>query len=155
LPLLRPGHSLQFAHLPAGADPDDLLKTDGRGALEQLLATPASLLDTLWEHERDAQPLTSPEDKAGLKERLMTHVEAIQHPDIKALSRRELLDRVSASAYPGREPPAREFRGGAAGAQRGRRFGGPPVRQGASDRLRRQVTIDTRDALAQAVLAGL
>jgi DNA primase len=155
LPMLRPGHSLHFAHLPAGMDPDDLLKTQGRAALEQLLSAPASLLDTLWEHERDAQPLTSPEDKAGLKERLMTHVEAIEHPDIKALYRRDLLERFSAFAFPRREPQAREFRSGAAGGKSGRRFGGPPVREGASDQLRRQASVDTRDGLAHAVLAGL
>src|SRR6185503_8795670 len=29
LPLLRPGHSLAFLHLPAGFDPDDLLRKEG------------------------------------------------------------------------------------------------------------------------------
>src|SRR5690606_10226036 len=67
LPMLRPGHSLQFVSLPAGMDPDDLLRTRGREALEALLARPANLLETLWQHERDAAPLASPEDKAGLK----------------------------------------------------------------------------------------
>ena len=100
LPLLRPGHSLQFVTLPAGMDPDDLLRARGRDALEGLLVEPSSLLDTLWVHERDAAPLASPEDKAGLKERLLDHVDAIQHPDIKPLYRRELLDRFSAFAFP-------------------------------------------------------
>jgi DNA primase len=146
LPLLRPGHSLQFAALPAGMDPDDLLRSKGRAALDALLAEPASLLDTLWTHERDAAPLASPEDKAGLKARLMDHVEAIQHPDIRALYRRELLDRFSAFAFPRRERPAP-----------GRRAFNPaiPLRQGASDKLRRSAAGEPRDTLAQAVLAGL
>src|SRR5690606_39752186 len=67
LPLLRPGHSLQFVTLPAGMDPDDLLRASGREALEALLAKPVSLLDALWQTERDAAPLASPEDKAALK----------------------------------------------------------------------------------------
>jgi len=150
LPLLKPGHSLQFASLPAGMDPDDLLKSKGRTALDALLAAPASLLDTLWLHERDAAPLASPEDKAGLKARLMDHVEAIQHPDIRALYRRELLDRFSAFAFPRREfTPKREFTG--------RRTANPaiPLRTGASENLRRSAAGNARDTLAQAVLAGL
>ena len=145
LPLLRPGHSLQFVTLPAGMDPDDLLKSKGREALEELLATPASLLETLWIHERDAAPLTSPEDKAGLKARLIDHVETIQHPDIKPLYRRDLMDRFSAFAF-----PKREF-------VPGKRAANPaiPLRTGASESLRRAATHNPRDALAQAVLAGL
>jgi DNA primase len=142
LPMLRPGHSLQFVTLPAGMDPDDFLKTRGRDALEALLAAPTGLLDTLWQHERDALPLASPEDKAGLKTRLLAHVEAIAHPDIAPLYRRELMDRFSAFAF-----PKREFRRGASPAI--------PLRSGASDKLRRAAAIDPRDTLAQAVLAGL
>lgn len=147
LPLLRPGHSLQFVTLPAGMDPDDLLKSKGRAALEALLAEPAGLLDTLWAHERDASPLASPEDKAGLKARLLEHVEAIQHPDIKSLYRRDLVDRFSAFAFPKREFTKREFFPGKR----------PPIppRTGASDNLRRTATHNPRDTLAQAVLAGL
>ena len=145
LPLLRPGHSLQFVTLPAGMDPDDLLKAKGRDALEALLAEPASLLDTLWAHERDAAPLASPEDKAGLKARLLDHVETIQHSDIKPLYRRDLMDRFSAFAF-----PKREF-------VPGRRAANPaiPLRTGASAGLRRAAAHNPRDTLAQAVLAGL
>ncbi len=144
LPLLRPGHSLQFVTLPAGMDPDDLLRAKGRDALEALLAEPSSLLDTLWTHERDAAPLASPEDKAGLKARLLDHVDAIQHPDIKPLYRRDLLDRFSAFAF-----PKREF-------APGRRQPNPaiPMRRGASEGLRRAAALNPRDTLAQAVLAG-
>jgi DNA primase len=146
LPMLRPGHSLQFVTLPAGMDPDDLLKTKGRDALEALLAEPASLLDTLWQHERDAVPLASPEDKAGLKARVLAHVDAIADPDIKALYRRDLMDRFSAFAFPKREFQGRRAMGSNPAI---------PLRPGASDKLRRAAAADPRDMLAQAVLAGL
>jgi len=151
LPLLRPGHSLSIVRLPAGLDPDDLLKRDGAQAMERLLATPATLLDTLWEHEREAQPLRTPEDKAGLKARLMEHVETIRDPDIKSLYRRELLDRFSAFAYPPR--PARQGGWG----ERGRPFHrpAPPLAPETAGRLRHASTRGGRDALAQAVIAGL
>ncbi len=145
LPLLRPAHSLQIVRMPAGKDPDDLIKERGVAALEALLAEPKSLLDQLWEHERDAAPLNSPEDKAGLKARLMAHVDTIADPDIKALYRRELNDRFSAFAFPPR--PQSEWRPGARPA---------PVRRsdpGITRRLRENA--GSRDALSAAVLAGL
>ncbi len=71
-------------------------------------------------------------------------MDAIQHPDIKPLYRRELLDRFSAFAF-----PKREF-------VPGRRLPNPaiPMRRGASEGLRRAAALNPRDTLAQAVLAG-
>ena len=145
LPMLKPGHSLQIVQLPAGMDPDDLVKQSGAAAMEKLLAEPKSLLDLIGEHERDAQPLASPEDKAGLKARLIDHVDAIEHPDIKSLYRRELLDRYGAFAFPKRDFVKRAF--------------GKPQAERTSreviERLRRNSAAGVRDALAQAVLNGL
>jgi DNA primase len=147
LPLLRPGHSLRIVRLPTGMDPDDLIKRDGVRALEALLTQPKGLLDTLWEYERDATPLNTPEDKAGLKARLMTHADTIADPDIKALYRRELGDRYSAFAFPRREDkpwqPARA-RGPAAHV--------PSANAG---RLRHASTGGSRNGLSAAVVAGL
>ena len=106
LPLLRPAHSLRIVRLPPGMDPDDLVRREGAGGIERLLGEAQSLLDTLWEHERDALPLATPEDKAGLKARLMAHVDTIGDGDIKALYRRDLMDRFSAFAFPRREERA-------------------------------------------------
>jgi len=151
LPLLRPGHSLQILQLPAGMDPDDLVKRDGPQAMEALLAQPKSLLDLIWEHEQAAQPLNSPEDKAGLKARLLEHVDSIEHPDIKSLYRRELLDRYGNFAFPKREFQPQ--------GQRGRFTSGRPEPQRApphvADRLRRAAGGVFRDMLTQAVLVGL
>jgi DNA primase len=70
LPMLAPGRSLAFVTLPAGQDPDDLVRTKGPAAFEALLAQPEPLVTCLWEHERTAEPLDTPEQKAGLKQRL-------------------------------------------------------------------------------------
>lgn len=153
LPLLRPGHSLQIVTLPAGLDPDDLIRRDGARAMEQVLAQPQSLLDLLWTHERDAQPLASPEDKAGLKERLLAHADAVQHPDIRSLYRRELLERYSAFAFPPRAPFA-AGKGGFRQKFAGRLATGKASPQAAA-RLREGAGGAFRDALVQAVLHGL
>lgn len=146
LPLLRPAHSLNIVRLPTGLDPDDLVRRDGAGAMEKLLGEANSLIDMLWAHERDAAPLATPEDKAGLKARLVAQVETIADPDIRGLYRRDLLDRFSAFAYPKRAP----FRQGQRGI---------PLPAASSPetlgRLRRASSGGSRDALAAAILAGL
>lgn len=141
LPLLRPAHSLRIVRLPSGMDPDDLVRREGPAAMERLLGEAKSLLDTLWEHERDAVPLRTPEDKAGLKARLLAHVDTIADGDIKALYRRDLLERYSAFAFPPRE---RFAKGG----------GGFSPRPAAQP-VRRRPTSSPRGQLVTAVVAGL
>ncbi len=146
LPLLRPSHSLGIVRLPAGMDPDDVINRDGPRAIETMLANPHSLLDLLWEHERDAVSLVSPEDKAGLKARLMAHVETIADRDIQALYKRELTERFSAFAFPRREE--RAWKPGARGLP-------IPQRSDPAQTARLRRRAGSRDALSAAVLAGL
>tara|TARA_A100001391_G_scaffold173813_2_gene136001 strand:+ start:1247 stop:3160 length:1914 start_codon:yes stop_codon:yes gene_type:complete len=153
LPLLRPGHSLQIVTLPEGLDPDDLIRQRGKKAMAQLLDAPRSIIDLIWSHESSAGPLTSPEDKAGLKARLLEHVETIADTDIRALYRRELLDRYGAFAFPPRE--ARQN-------NRERWQGRPGQRSAAPARmephhaaaLRKAAEGASRDVLTRAVLHG-
>jgi DNA primase len=77
LPLLRPGHSLRFATLPSGQDPDSLLRTGGRAAFEAVLGTARSLADTLWEFEVGAKPRDTPERLADVRSRLLAHAQSI------------------------------------------------------------------------------
>ena len=155
LPMLRPGHTLRFVSLPAGMDPDDLIKAKGREAMEQLLGEPTGLLDTIWQVERDAAPLTSPEDKAGLKARLLAHTDTIQDQDIKALYRREWLERFSDFAFPPR--PERPPRPAFTPKGKGRDFRDGPTTLNADNRkaIQQIVSGKFRDRLTQAVLAGL
>ncbi|HAU22491.1 MAG TPA: DNA primase [Erythrobacter sp.] len=148
LPMLQPSRSLAIVRLPAGLDPDDLINQQGATAMEKLLDEATPLLEALWQFERDAQPLRTPEDKAGLKARLLEHVDAIQHPDIRALYKRELLERFSAFAFPPREQ--REWKRGAASKP-----AIPSLAGDAASRLRKFISGGSRDALGQAVVAGL
>lgn len=164
LPLLKPAHSLRIVRLPPGLDPDDLIKQQGAAAMEALLGEAKPLIETLWEHERDALPLATPEDKAGLKARLLAHVETIGDPDIKALYRRELLERFSDHAFPRRDTAPwqpggarRPARGGERGNDRGG-WRGPAAPQPPAEATMRFVQRGAgaqRDALAAAVLLGL
>ena len=83
LPLLKPGHSLQFVTLPQGQDPDDLVKASGATALTALLEASEPLVERLWRAEVSAGPLNTPEDRAGLKQRLGAHMANITDVEIR------------------------------------------------------------------------
>jgi DNA primase len=80
---LKPGHSLDFVTLPEGQDPDDLVKAKGPGAFRQLLDEAEPLVERLWKAEVAAGPTTTPEDRAGLKQRLGMHLANIADSEIR------------------------------------------------------------------------
>jgi DNA primase len=84
---------LRFIELPAGQDPDDVVKSGGREAMEALLANPEPLDARLWHHELEAEPLSTPEAWAGLKQRLVAHASAIGHADLARIYREDWLSR--------------------------------------------------------------
>ncbi|MEA3053002.1 MAG: primase [Sphingomonadales bacterium] len=112
LPHVGPDRSLGFVTLPAGQDPDDLVRAEGRAGMEALLEAPESLVDRLWQHEVNAEPLATPEQRAGLRHRLGEHVSTIQDPHVRDQYRTELLGRFNALTAP---PPRRPWTPGAFG----------------------------------------
>jgi DNA primase len=101
IPLLKPGHSLQFIGLPAGQDPDDIVRTQGLAGFERLIGEARQLVDYLWNAERNAQSLDTPEDRAGLKQRLGLHLANISDAEIRrhyADAFRERFDTLFAPA---------------------------------------------------------
>ena len=111
LPLLRPDRTLRFVELPAGQDPDDVVRTGGREAFEALLASPEPLDARLWRHELEAEPLTTPEAWAGLKARLIAHASAIGHADLARMYREDWLNRFYDKRRPVSAPRAFAPRG--------------------------------------------
>jgi DNA primase len=93
LPQLGPERTLRFVELPAGQDPDDMIRAAGREAFEALLAAPEPLDSRLWRHELEAQPLTTPEARAGLRQRLIDHAATIGDPALARLYRDSWLQR--------------------------------------------------------------
>jgi DNA primase len=83
LPMLKPAHSLQFVTLPEGQDPDDLVKASGANALTALLETAEPLVERLWNTEKAAGPLDTPEDRAALKSRLGVHMANMADGEIR------------------------------------------------------------------------
>jgi DNA primase len=80
---LKPGHSLEFVTLPEGQDPDDLLRNAGPRAFAELLDQSEPLVERIWKIELAAEPVNTPEDRAGFKQRLGLHVANISDAEIR------------------------------------------------------------------------
>ena len=104
LPHIGPERTLRFVELPAGQDPDDVVNSGGREALEALLATPEPLDHRLWRHEQAATELTTPEARAGLRQRLIDHSRSIGDPALAHLYRQQWLERFERDIAPLRRP---------------------------------------------------
>lgn len=93
LPLLVPGKTLRVARLPAGEDPDSLIRRAGKLALEQVLVQASGLAEVLWQHHT-ASPATSPEARAAQEEALMRAVAEIKHPSVQHYYKQAMRERL-------------------------------------------------------------
>ena len=106
LPLLEPGRSLWFCLLPSGKDPDDIVRLQGPDALKSLLEERKSLIDILWQKERDAKELNTPDRRAGFQKALRDKVSTIRDATVRqyySLEIRNRLAEMSASNRPAQE----------------------------------------------------
>ncbi|MDZ4736716.1 MAG: DNA primase [Rhodospirillaceae bacterium] len=94
LPLLKPGHSLRFALVPPGEDPDSLVRRRGPGAIKALIDEAAALVDVIWRAETEARHFDTPERRAGLRRQLEEIVRQIPDRDVQDLYRREYAGRM-------------------------------------------------------------
>jgi DNA primase len=94
LPTLRPGKSLKFASLPHGQDPDDLVRSAGRAAMEEVLAGARPLADMLWLRETEAGGFDTPERRAALEARIETVVRTIGDDAVRKYYRQDFQARL-------------------------------------------------------------
>ena len=108
LALLKPGHSFRFALLPAGEDPDSLVRHGGAAAIRDILDAARPLADLLWEAETLGRSLDTPERRSGLRESIRERIGRI-------------ADRLVAEDYrlEMARPQAPAVGGGPAGGPRG------------------------------------
>ena len=113
LPLLKPGKSLLFAMLPAGEDPDSLLRGQGPAALRSLLEAAQPLADMVWRQATDGRPADTPERRAAIRAALRDQTRTIRDPELREDYRQEMERRFElVFGYSGR------------GSNRGQRPGG-------------------------------
>ena len=83
IPLLTPGHSLRFAFLPAGEDPDSLIRVEGARAMRSVLDRAVPLVEMVWQMEAGRTATDTPERKAALVLRLNERLKTISSVEIR------------------------------------------------------------------------
>jgi DNA primase len=83
LPLITPGHSLRFAVLPKGEDPDTYIQKHGKDSFEKLLQHSKRLSQVLWETMAPQYKLNLAEGRAGLEGAFKKLANQIADPTVK------------------------------------------------------------------------
>jgi DNA primase len=132
LPHLKPGKSLRFALLPEGQDPDDLARSGGRAAIEEVISAARGLAEVIWSREIEGGSFATPERRAALEARIGELSNGIRDEVVRRYYRQDLGERLQRTFAPeaGRGGYGRSgfsnsgYRGGAGG-----RFGGDSGRR--------------------------
>jgi len=151
LPHIGPGRSLRIAVLPAGKDPDDLVRHDGRAPFDQVIASARPLADVVWSREAGSGVFETPESRAELEVKLRQATSLIADESLRRHYQQDMRDRMQtffggAPRYGNREQGKSgggSFgrggfeRGGGRGGRpgEGRGGGGNPARMTVSERL--------------------
>ena len=104
LPRLLPGKSLRFALLPEGQDPDDLARSGGRVAIEEVISAARPLADMLWSREIEGGSFATPERRAALEARIDELTNGIRDEVVRRYYRQDLAERLQRTFAPRRRP---------------------------------------------------
>jgi DNA primase len=129
LPHLKPGKSLRFALLPEGQDPDDLARSGGRAAIEEVIGLARPLAEVVWSREIEGGGFSTPERRAALEARINELTNSIRDEVVRRYYRQDFSERLRNAFAPqgGYQGGARGggFRGqtqGGFASESGRRF---------------------------------
>ncbi len=160
LPLLKPGHSLRFALLPEGQDPDDLVRSGGPDAMAEVLNAARPLSEIVWDKEVEVSTWDTPERKAQLKARISAVIREIADPTVQDFYRDALRERLDLFLKPhqanqGRSQWRNERQNGgyqakkpwnASGNAWGNAKGGAPFREPSTPQLKQSSLVRGGDA---------
>ncbi|MDQ0321170.1 DNA primase [Pararhizobium capsulatum DSM 1112] len=96
LPHLKPGRSVRFALLPDGKDPDDIVRNEGRGPFDKVMASARSLSEMVWIREVQSGGFDTPEKRAELEATLKQVVAVIADENVRRHYGQDVRDRLNA-----------------------------------------------------------
>ncbi len=91
---LRPGYSLKFAILPQGADPDDLVRSEGAEAFSAIIEQARPLVDMVWQKQIESGDWTTPERRALLEQKISAILREISHEAVRRHYKEHLRARL-------------------------------------------------------------
>jgi DNA primase len=103
MPRLKPGKSLKFALLPQGQDPDDLVRSAGREAVAEVIASARPLAAMLWTRETEGHSFDTPERRAALEARSIEVTAGIGDDAVRKYYRQDFQARLQQFFAPARE----------------------------------------------------
>jgi len=109
LPHLAPGKSLRFALLPEGQDPDDLARSGGRAAIEEVIGAARGLAEVIWSREIEGGTFATPERRAALEKRIGEITNGIRDEVVRRYYRQDFAERLQRVFAP---EVARSYAGG-------------------------------------------
>ena len=148
LPLLRAGKSLRFLALPAGEDPDSLVRSRGPEAVRRVLDLARPLSDVVWDMATENKPTDTPERRASLQRTVEQQVAEIADPVVRDFYRNEMRSRLNRLRRP-------DSSGWQPGARRPfRRPGDPPPPPFAAGSAARRSGVDLDGSRQERALLG-
>jgi DNA primase len=133
LPLIGAEGGLRFALLPAGQDPDDLIRAGGAAAMQAVLDRALPMAQLLWQRETAGQVFDGPERRAALDRRLRALAARIADPGLREEYVREFRRLREGLFAPA--PRAQALRRGAPFVPRGAQAPAVPVPATRTSRL--------------------
>jgi DNA primase len=111
MPRLKPGKSLKFALLPQGQDPDDLVRSAGRDAVNDVIGAARPLADMLWARETEGHSFETPERRAALEARINEVAAGIADDAVRKYYRQDFNARLAQFFAPAQAPRGNFQRG--------------------------------------------
>jgi DNA primase len=95
LPLLTPSQTIRIATMTGAKDPDDLIRTQGKSAMDALLQQAKPMCDALWDMTLAGRRLQTPEDRAAFSTALKQKVLRIGNEQLRLLYQDEIKKRLA------------------------------------------------------------
>lgn len=103
LPLLKPNHSIRFAFLPQGEDPDSLIKNGGPAKFAKIIESAIPLIDYIWMKHIGGKQFKTPESRAGIIKVIRGDILNIPDQDVQVHYRALIDQRISETFFPKRD----------------------------------------------------
>lgn len=100
LPLLSPEQTIRIATMAGAKDPDELLRTSGKSAMDLILKQSRPMVDVIWDMTLAGRSLRTPEERGTFIGALRRQVQRIAHESLRQLYDDDIRKRITAFLKP-------------------------------------------------------